>query len=305
MDILIDEKQNKQRLDKVLVKEFTDLSRSQIEHFIKKEGVIINNQKILKPSYKLKTGDIVLINWDLGPQELKANPDIKLDILFENDDFIIINKPTNLSVHPIRISDTNTLVNGLLFYYPEIRGVGEDMLRPGIVHRLDKDTSGIMMVAKNNDSFIELKEMFKKHSITKTYITLVSGRMKNMEGEIKAPITRSEQKFNRRKVSFQNPNKTKIAITMYRVLKEFKDTSLLEVCPKTGRTHQIRVHLASLSNFVIGDKEYGSIKVNKEFPLFRQFLHAKKLEFAWKGKDMVFEIDLPGDLQKCLDYVSL
>jgi len=193
---------------------------------------------------------------------------------------MVINKQPNLSVHPLRVIDMNTLVNGLLAYYPEIRDVGEDLMRPGIVHRLDKDTSGVMLVAKNNDSFMELKEMFKKHLIQKTYIALVYGKMKRSEGEIKAPIAKSEQKFNRRKVSFQNPNKSLMAITNYKVLKEFKETSLLEVLPLTGRTHQIRVHLASFSNFVIGDKEYGSSKVNKEFPIEGQFLHAKKLEFV-------------------------
>ena len=305
MEILIDLSKNGKRLDKVLVKEFTNLSRSQIEHLIKKEGVIINTQKILKPSYKLKGGEMVLINWDLEPKTLQPNPEIKLNILFENDDFMVINKQPNLSVHPLRVIDMNTLVNGLLSYYPEIRDVGEDLMRPGIVHRLDKDTSGVMLVAKNNDSFMELKEMFKKHSIQKTYVTLVYGKMKNMEGEIRAPIAKSEQKFNRRKVSFQNPNKSLMAITNYKVLKEFKETSLLEVLPLTGRTHQIRVHLASLSNFVIGDKEYGSSKINKDFPIEGQFLHAKKLEFVWKGQNMTFEADLPENLQKCLNYVSL
>jgi 23S rRNA pseudouridine1911/1915/1917 synthase len=202
-----------------------------------------------------------------------------LDILFENSDFIIINKPAGLSVHPLRISDTKTLVNGLIAYDKNITNIGEDLLRPGIVHRLDKETSGIMIVAKNNSSFNKLKEMFQNHLVQKTYIALVYGKMKNMQGEINFSITRSKQKFNKRKIDLKKEDGSVEAITIYKVIKEFKNTSLLEAYPKTGRTHQIRVHLAALSNFIIGDKEYGSNKINKEFPLKRQFLHAKRLEF--------------------------
>jgi len=294
-----------QRLDKILVNEFANLSRNQIEHLIKEYGVVINNKKIFKPAYKLEEGENVFVDWDLSIEELKPNQNIKLDILFENSDFIIINKPAGLSVHPLRISDTNTLVNGLIAYDKNIANIGEDLLRPGIVHRLDKETSGIMIVAKNNSSFNKLKEMFQNHLIQKTYIALVYGKMKNMQGEINFSITRSKQKFNKRKIDLKKEDGSVEAITIYKVIKEFKNTSLLEAYPKTGRTHQIRVHLAALSNFIIGDKEYGSSKINKEFPLKRQFLHAKRLEFEWEGKKLVFEADLPGDLQKCLDYVNL
>lgn len=294
-----------QRLDKILVNEFANLSRNQIEHLIKEYGVVINNKKIFKPAYKLEEGENVFVDWDLSIEELKPNQNIKLDILFENSDFIIINKPAGLSVHPLRISDTNTLVNGLIAYDKNISNVGEDLLRPGIVHRLDKETSGIMIVAKNNSSFNKLKEMFQNHLVQKTYIALVYGKMKNMQGEINFSITRSKQKFNKRKIDLKKEDGSVEAITIYKVIKEFKNTSLLETYPKTGRTHQIRVHLAALSNFIIGDKEYGSSKINKEFPLKRQFLHAKKLEFEWEGGKMIFETDLPGDLQKCLDYVNL
>lgn len=294
-----------QRLDKILVNEFPNLSRNQIEHLIKKYGVVINNKKIYKPAYKLEEGENVFVDWDLSIEKLKPNQNIKLDILFENSDFIVINKPAGLSVHPLRVSDTNTLVNSLIAYDKNIANIGEDLLRPGIVHRLDKETSGIMIVAKNNSSFNKFKEMFQNHLVQKTYIALVYGKMKNIQGEINFSITRSKQKFNKRKIDLKKEDGSVEAITMYRVIEEFKNTSLLEVYPKTGRTHQIRVHLAALSNFIIGDKEYGSSKINKEFPLKRQFLHAKRLEFEWGGKKMVFEADLPGDLQKCLDYVNL
>jgi len=305
MEIQIDITKNKQRLDKVLVKEFTDLSRSQIEHFIKKEGVIIDNQKIVKPSYKLKEGETVIANWNLEPETLKPNLKIKLNILFENNDFIVINKQAGLSVHPLRMTDTNTLVNGLIAYNKELINVGDNPLRPGLVHRLDKDTSGVMLIAKNNDSFNKLKEMFQNHLIQKTYIALIYGKMKEHTGEINIPLGKSLQKFNRVKVDLKNKEDSVEAITRYKVLNEFKETSLLEVYPKTGRTHQIRVHFAALSNFIIGDREYGSNKINQNFPLSRQFLHAKKLEFEWNGEKMVFGADLPGDLQKCLDYVNL
>ncbi len=300
---IIATKQN--RLDKTIHLQLYKLTRNKIEHFIQTQGVILNNKKIYKPAYKVKTGDIILINWILEQPELKPNPNIKIDIVFENNDFIVINKPANLTVHPLRISDTNTLVNGLLAYYPAIRNVGDNILRPGIVHRLDKNTSGIMIIAKNNKTFQKLKTMFQKHLIQKTYIALIYGKMPQKTGTINLAITRSKQKFNRRKIDLKNNNISHQAITRYKVIKEFKNTSLLEIYPETGKTHQIRVHFASLSHFIIGDKEYGSKKINKLFPIKRQFLHAQSLEFCWEKEKMVFKSTLPKELQKCLEYDNL
>lgn len=293
------------RLDKIIQSQLYKLTRNKIEHLIKSQGVIVNNIKIQKPAHKIKKGDIILIDWNLETHDLKPNPNIKLDIIFENSDFIIINKPAGLTIHPLRMSDTNTLVNGLLAYYPKIKNVGENILRPGIVHRLDKDTSGLVIVAKNNISFEKLKEMFINKDIHKTYLALVYGKFKQKQGEINMPIARSKQKFNKRKIDLHNQEKSKQAITKYKVIKEFRNTSLLEVYPQTGKTHQIRVHLAALSHFIIGDKEYGSKKINKYFQLKRQFLHAQALEFKWNQEKMIFKAKMPQELQKCLEYDNL
>jgi 23S rRNA pseudouridine1911/1915/1917 synthase len=229
------------------------------------------------------------------------NKKIKLNIVFENDDFIVVNKPAGILVHPVTEKDKNTLANGLIYLYPEMHKVGEDPLRPGIVHRIDKDTSGLVLITKNEKSFKSFKGKFKKRQINKIYLALVFGKLSAKKGTINTSITRSKSKFNRRKISKTDEGKE--AITEYEIIKEYQETSLLKVSIKTGRTHQIRVHFASLSNFIIGDKEYGSKKINSKYGLKRQFLHACELGFTYKRKKYRFEIDLPLDLKKALKTV--
>jgi 23S rRNA pseudouridine1911/1915/1917 synthase len=236
--------------------------------------------------------------------EATENKDIKFEIVAENPDFMVVEKPAGLLVHATLKNENNTLVNGLLAIRPEIKSVGDDPIRPGIVHRLDKDTSGLMIVAKNQATFEKLKEKFQNHQMHKTYTALVFGKLKDPYGIIDKPILRSGSKFNRRKIGIE-PNDGKEAITEYETIKYNGKVSLVKAFPKTGRTHQIRVHFASMSNYVIGDTEYGSDKVNKEYNLNRQFLHASELEFSFKSKKYHFKSKLPGDLQKVLDTLGM
>jgi 23S rRNA pseudouridine1911/1915/1917 synthase len=234
---------------------------------------------------------------------LKPNPSIKLKIVFEDDDVVVIDKPADLTVHPIKPEQDDTLVNGLLTYYPEIEKVGDDSLRPGIVHRLDKDTSGLIMVAKNNSAFEYLKKQFQQRKVIKKYLALVIGKVKDKKGTITKAISLSRK--DRKKRSALLDNKSKPAWTEYLVIKIFKDYSLLEVYPKTGRTHQIRVHLASIGHPIAGDKQYKFKRQPCPENLSRQFLHAAYLKFQLpSGKIMEFKSELPKDLKENLEKLE-
>lgn len=230
---------------------------------------------------------------------LKPNPSIKLKIIYQDKDVIVLNKPAGLLVHPINPEQNDTLVNGLIASYPEIKNVGDDPLRPGIVHRLDKDTSGLMVVAKNNSAFECLKKQFAAQKVVKKYLALVIGKVKDKKGIITKAISLSKK--DHRKRSALLDDKAKKAWTEYRVLKSFNDYTLLEVKPKTGRTHQIRVHLASIGHPLAGDKQYKFKRQPWPENLNRQFLHAAYLKFQLPdGKMMEFKSELPKDLEKIL-----
>ncbi len=228
---------------------------------------------------------------------------ISLDIVYEDKDIIVLNKQAGISVHPSINEPRGTLVDALLARYPELKGVGEDPIRPGIVHRLDKDTSGVLVVAKNQKTFEFLKKEWQEGRVIKKYFALVWGHPKE-KGEIVSELTRSIKDFRKRMVVKPEKQKDKeikgkIAVTEYKVIKKFRDYSLIEVFPKTGRMHQIRVHMASLGHPVAGDKVYGKKKETPE-GLARQFLHAYFLSFSLFGKKLAFEIDLPDDLNRVL-----
>lgn len=218
------------------------------------------------------------------------------EIIYENNDFLVINKPAGLLVHQTNKNEKNTLTDWLIKKYPEIINVGENALRPGIVHRLDKDTSGIMIIAKNQRTFEYLKELFKNHQIQKKYLALVWGIPKNKKGLINFPIGLKQKSIKRTIYSLKLQ---KEAITKYKVLKSFKNKkgdifSLLEVFPQTGRTHQIRVHLKSIGNPICGDKLYG--KKNDDFK--RLMLHALAIEFnPEKGKILKIETEIPKEFK--------
>ena len=244
-------------------------------------------------------------------KQIKLQPDFKipLDIIYEDKDVVVIDKQAGISVHPSVNEPGGTLANALIARYPELIGIGEDPLRPGIVHRLDKDTSGLLVVAKNQKTFEFLKKEWQSGQVVKKYLALVWGHLSppagGEKGEIKSEIARSIKDFRKRMIVRPEKNKKeikgKLAVTEYKVIKRYRDFSLVEVFPKTGRMHQIRVHMASLGHPVVGDKLYGKRSPFGRSPAGRQFLHAYYLSFSLpNGKKLALEADLPEDLEKVL-----
>src|SRR3989344_5315199 len=224
-------------------------------------------------------------------------------IVYEDNNILIINKPSGLITHPKNTEDKQESVTGwLVEKYPEIKTVGEDPLRPGLVHRLDKDTSGLLVIAKNQDSFLYLKNLFQERKIQKFYLALVSGRPKESKGIIDAPMGRIGMKRTTQVRGNKKLKDKKEAVTEYDTIKNFRDFTLLEVSPHTGRTHQIRVHLKSIGNPVAGDPLYGH-KSSKEPS--RLFLHAYKLQFVSPdGKALAIEAGLPKELQNFINALE-
>lgn len=296
--ILISKKNSGSRLDKFLAEKFPAKSRSFLKKLIEGKKITVNDKNV-KASYNLQMGDLVEINF---PQEEKIRilPEkIKLGIIYEDKDIIIVNKPAGMVVHPDITHTKSTLVNALIHYHPAIKNVGEKK-RPGIVHRLDKDTSGLIICAKNDYAYKYLVDKFKKREIVKKYYALVFGKVKEKRGVISYSLGKA--KGRHLKISIK-PDKE--ALTKYRVLRYFLENgkyyTLLEVTPKTGRTHQIRVHLSKIGYPIAGDPKYRHKKLEFPFPLDRQFLHAFYLEFVLpSGKKKIFKISLPEDLEKII-----
>jgi 23S rRNA pseudouridine1911/1915/1917 synthase len=230
---------------------------------------------------------------------------MKLNIVYEDENLLVINKPSGISMHKTHQNDQHqTIADLLIEQYPALKNVGEDPLRPGIVHRLDKETSGVVMIAKNNQTFSYLKGLFQNRTITKQYIALVYGHPAQSEGVITAPLG----KIGTKQTTQIQGKKTLVerdAITEYTTLKTFKEYSLLEVSPKTGRTHQIRIHLKSIGHPIVGDPLYAPRKKSIPEGLNRLFLHAQRLSFTTPaGKSLVLEVDPPEDLQKTLSELQ-
>lgn len=284
------------RLDLFLLKNLTqseiNISRTFIKNLID-EGRVTLNKGILKPNYKVKLLDKIVVDLILpkGPQ---VNPEkINLNILYEDDDIIIVNKPAGLVVHPGAGNLTGTLVNALLNHTKNLSTINP--LRPGIVHRLDKDTSGLMVVAKNNKAHLYLIKQFSKHDIKKLYIAVVKGKVEFDEGVIDIPIMRHTR--DRKKMSVGFTESAKEAKTFYKVIKRTGDYSILELTPYTGRTHQLRVHLAYLGYPILGDKKYAKSKDN-----CRLMLHAKLLGFIHPAtkEEVEFSTKLPEEFIKLM-----
>lgn len=277
-----------QRLDKFLSEELSDFSRTQIQEYIDQEYIKVNSKKA-KSSYKLSLGDIVEINEIPKEEYCLEAEDIPLDIVYEDDDLIVINKPKGLVIHPGAGNKSGTLANALKYYSDELSGVNGDF-RPGIVHRLDKDTAGLLAVAKNDKTHLKLQEQLKDHTLGRTYYALVSGRIEENEGKIIAPIGRDKQNRQRMSVDLRNG---KDAETDFKVIERFKYQTLVECKLKTGRTHQIRVHMTYIGHPVEGDPIYG--KGNRSIYKDGQLLFAKEISFVHpsKGKVMTYSVPLP------------
>lgn len=230
----------------------------------------------------------------------------EFDVVYEDSDILALDKPAGVVVHHDAYHTSGTIVDWVREHYPEIEGVGEDPLRPGIVHRLDKDTSGVLLIAKNQDSFSYLKNLFKTGGVQKTYKALVVGNVKNDEGIIDAPIARSTKNFQKRVVGGKQ-GRSREAITAYHVIERFRssvygDLALLDVLPKTGRTHQIRSHVAHIGHPVVCDQLYGGKRLVCPDGLSRQFLHAFSIKFEdAKGKSLYIEASLPANLSALLE----
>ncbi len=296
-EVIIDENSKNMRLDLFLSHYIEGKSRSHIQGLIEESQVKIN-EIVKKSNYKLKIGDKVHITIP-DPVGLDIEPeDIALDIVYEDKDVILVNKPQGMIVHPASGVYTGTLVNALLKHCKDLSGIN-GVTRPGIVHRIDKDTSGILIVAKNDISHNKLAEQFKNHSMTRAYIALVEGRVKNDEGTIDAPLGRHP--IERVKIAIIKDGKR--AVTHYRVLERFKNNTLVECELETGRTHQIRVHMAYVGHPLVGDPVYGHKK--QRFNLNGQMLHAKKLGFIHPtmNKYMEFESNLPNYFEKVLNIL--
>ena len=291
---IVDEESKNLRLDVFLSKYFEDKSRSYLQNLIE-EGNVKVNEKLKKSNYKLKAGEKVdiLIPEPVG---LDVEPeDIPLDIVYEDNDVIVINKPQGMVVHPAAGVYNGTLVNALLSHCNDLSGIN-GVARPGIVHRIDKDTSGVLVVAKNDNAHNKLAEQFKDHSMTRAYIALVEGVIKKDEGTIDAPLARHP--IDRIKIAVVKDGRR--AVTHYKVLERFNSSTLVECCLETGRTHQIRVHMAHIGHPLVGDPVYGYKK--QRFNLNGQLLHAQKLGFIHPSTEeyVEFKADLPGYFNRVL-----
>ena len=279
------------RIDSYLSEEL-NISRSKIQKLIKDEKVLVNDKKV-NSSYSVKLNDKIEVNDELD-YEIKVDPeDIPLNIVYEDDDLLIINKESGMVVHPAPGHYNGTLVNALLYKYNNLAG---DKFRPGIVHRLDKDTSGLMLVAKNEWTLEKLAEMISKKEVERKYLAIVDGVIKNDSGEVDAPIGRDVN--NRQKMAVTDKN-SKNAITHFKVLERFNKNTLIECILDTGRTHQIRVHMAYIGYPVNNDLLYGKGKCSE----FGQMLHSYsiKLKHPRTGKELSFKVEVPVEFNKKLE----
>ena len=280
------------RLDKYVCEKRPELSRTRVQKLIA-GGYVTVNERVAKAGHKLDIGDRLKVIIPPTPPSTVVPEAIPLDIIYEDDDLLVIDKPAGLPVHPAPGHPSHTLVNAILSHFPHLAALSDSM-RPGIVHRLDKDTSGVMLVAKNSVAQADLAEQFKAHSVVKAYLVLVKGHLTPENGVIEAPIGRDSR--NRKRMAVVAGGRE--ARTEYRVIKYIGDYTLLEVRPETGRTHQIRVHLSAIGYPVVGDKVYGV----KSGELSRQFLHACRLGFKLPstGEYVEFESELSPDLEQAL-----
>ncbi len=292
----------KKRLD-AYISQNTDISRSMVQKLLDEEKITVND-KIQKASYKVQAFDKIQINIE-SPKEVKIEPqDIPLDIVYEDNDILVVNKQKGIVVHPANGNPDGTLVNAIMAHCKDsLSGIGGE-LRPGIVHRLDKDTSGLLIIAKNDKAHIQVSQQIKDREVKKTYIALVRGTIVEDEATINMPIGRSTK--DRKKMAVTKNGKE--AVTHFKVLNRYTTNkgsyTLLEIKIDTGRTHQIRVHMAEIGHPIIGDGVYSNGK--NEFGVEGQCLHARRLEFVHPitGKEMKLEAPLPEYFQKIIEQLE-
>lgn len=298
-EYIVSQEEKGKRLDAYISSANTDITRTSAQRLIE-DGNILVNGKNVKVSYKIQENDKISVEIPKPKQiELKAQ-DIPIEIIYEDSDIIVVNKPKGMVVHPANGNPDGTLVNAIMAICKDsLSGIGGE-IRPGIVHRIDKDTSGLLIVAKNDNAHVKMSEQIKNHEVKKTYIALVRGVFKENEATIDMPIGRSTS--DRKKMAVNKNGKN--AITHIKVLKRFDKYTLLQVNIETGRTHQIRVHLSHIGYPIVGDYTYSNGK--NEFDVIGQCLHAQKLEFKHPitQKDMCLEAELPQYFKDILDELK-
>lgn len=297
--IIVQNNEKGVRLDSYITKKLNDLSRANIQRLIEDGNILVNSAK-QKISYKVNSGDKIEITIP-EPKKIDLKPqDIKVEIVYEDNDIIVVNKPKGLVVHPAAGNPDGTLVNAIMNICKDsLSGIGGEV-RPGIVHRLDKDTTGLLIVAKNDKAHINLSEQIKNREVKKIYIALVRGNIPENEATINMPIGRSTK--DRKKMAVVKNGKE--AVTHFKVIDRFKNYTLLEIKIDTGRTHQIRVHMAEIGYPVVGDMVYSNGK--NEFGVEGQMLHAKSLDFKHPitGKNMHLEAELPKYFKDIIDKLK-
>ena len=287
------------RLDAYISSKETNLSRTNIQRLIEEGNILVNGQK-KKISYKVQTGDNIEINIPEAKETSIKAENIPVEVVYEDNDIIVVNKPKGMVVHPANGNPDGTLVNAIMAMCKgSLSGIGGE-IRPGIVHRLDKDTSGLLIVAKNDLAHINMSNQIKDRQVKKIYIALVKGNINENEATINMPIGRSTK--DRKKMAVRKDGKE--AVTHFKVLKRYKDYTLLKVKIDTGRTHQIRVHMAEIGHPVVGDMVYS--KGKNEFGVEGQMLHAQSLDFKHPitGKKMHLEAKLPEYFEKVLEKLD-
>ena len=298
-EYIVSQEEKGKRLDTYIPSVDTDITRTYAQRLIE-DGNILVNGKNAKVSYKIQENDKISVEIPKPKQiELKAQ-NIPIEIIYEDSDIIVVNKPKGMVVHPANGNPDGTLVNAIMAICKDsLSGIGGE-IRPGIVHRIDKDTSGLLIVAKNDNAHVKMSEQIKNHEVKKTYIALVRGVFKENEATIDMPIGRSPS--DRKKMAVNKNGKN--AITHIKVLKRFDKYTLLKVNIETGRTHQIRVHLSHIGYPIVGDYTYSNGK--NEFDVIGQCLHAQKLEFKHPitQKDMCLEAELPQYFKDILDKLK-
>ncbi len=296
----VTEMEKGQRVDKYLAEQ-TGINRSEIQKQLKQGAVTLVSGRPLKSNYRLETGDELLFLYE-EPVKIELVPqEIPLNILYEDESLIVLNKPRGMVVHPGTGNPGGTLVNALLWHVgPSIRSVGEPE-RPGIVHRLDKDTSGVMVVAKTQEAYLVLQEEIGSHRAQRKYIALVHGKMAGRQGIIRLPLGRSLKDRMKWEVA---PKTGRTAVTHFRVIEFYPHYSCLECRLETGRTHQIRVHMAYIGHPVVNDPLYGYKK--DHFPIEGQALHSHTLDLHHPvtGQEMHFNAPLPWDLKECIELAK-
>ena len=289
------------RLDLFLHSKLPGFSREKIKKLIRQGFVSVNSKKVIKPAYKLKHKDSILMAININEVEKQLQPqNIPISVIYEDEDIAVVNKPAGLLTHPVSLSKmTPALVNGLLYRFNQLSDIN-GILKPGIVHRLDKDTSGVLVVAKNNSSHINIAEQFKNRQVLKKYLAVTEGEISEDEGIIERPIARGKHQRTKMKI---DDDRGKNARTYFKVLHRLHSHTFVILYPRTGRTHQLRVHMKYYGHPIIGDSKYGK----KSAFISRQALHAYYIEFRHPGREtpLCFTAPLPEDFNDLLTKLGI